>query len=62
MKNKAELPMNSDRGAWQRPLNFAREEPWALRARLFRTELSDPASADQPALRQARESRSDDRC
>lgn len=50
MKNKEELPMNSDRGAWQSPLDFVREEPWALRARLFRTELTDPASADQPAL------------
>ena len=42
--------MNLDRGAWQRPLDFAREEPWALHAKLFRTELTDPASSDQPAL------------
>jgi RNA-directed DNA polymerase len=42
--------MNLDRGAWQRPLDFAREEPWALKAKLFRTESTDPASSDQPAL------------
>ena len=42
--------MNLDRGAWQRPLDFAREEPWALHAKLFRTEPTDPASSDQPAL------------
>lgn len=50
MKNKEELPMNLDRGAWQRPLDFAREEPWSLKAKLFRTELTDPARSDQPAL------------
>ena len=50
MKNKEELPMNSDRGAWQRPLDFAREEQWARHAKLFRTERTDPARSDQPAL------------
>lgn len=28
----------------------ARNEEWALHAKLFRTELTDPASSDQPAL------------
>jgi RNA-directed DNA polymerase len=42
--------MNSDRGAWQRPLDFAREEEWSRRAKLFRTERTDPALTDQPAL------------
>ena len=42
--------MNLDRGAWQRPLDFARNEEWALHAKLFRTEPTDPASSDQPAL------------
>ena len=42
--------MNSDRGAWQPPLDFAREEPWARKAKLFRTEPTDPALTDQPAL------------
>ncbi len=42
--------MNSDRGAWQRPLEFAREERWARHAKLFRTEPTDPAHTDQPAL------------
>ena len=50
MKNKEELPMNLDRGAWQRPLDFAREEPWSLKAKLFRAESTDPACSDQPAL------------
>ena len=50
MKNKEELPMNSDRGAWQIPLDFAREEPWARKAKLFRTEPTDPTRTDQPAL------------
>ena len=50
MKNKEELPMNSDRGAWQPPLDFAREEQWARQAKLFRTEPTDPALTDQPAL------------
>ena len=50
VKNKEELPMNSDRGAWQRPLDFAREEQWARHAKLFRTERTDPARSDQPAL------------
>lgn len=42
--------MNLDRGAWQVPLDFAREEEWARRANLFRPEPTDPAGADQPAL------------
>ena len=42
--------MNSDRGAWQPPLDFAREEEWARHAKLFRTEPTDPALSDQPAL------------
>jgi len=50
MKNEEELPMNSDRGAWQMPLDFAREDEWALKAKLFRTEPTDPALNDQPAL------------
>ena len=52
--------MNLDRGAWQAPYDFAREEEWARRAKLFRTESTDPASSDQPALREALERRSDD--
>ena len=47
--------MNLDRGAWQRPLDFASEEEWARRAKLFRTESTDPASSDQPALNSSRE-------
>lgn len=50
MKNKEELPMNLDRGAWQVPLDFAREEEWARRVNLFRPESTDLASNDQPAL------------
>jgi hypothetical protein len=50
MKNKEELPMNLDRGSWQPPLDFARNEEWARHAKLFRTEPTDPASSDQPAL------------
>jgi hypothetical protein len=50
VKNKEELPMNSHRGAWQKPLDFAREEEWSRQAKLFRTELTDPALTDQPAL------------
>ena len=42
--------MNLDRGSWQPPLPFARNEEWARRAKLFRTEPTDPASSDQPAL------------
>ncbi len=36
--------MNLDRGAWQLPLEFARNEEWARHANLFRTEPTDPAS------------------
>ena len=42
--------MNLDRGAWQPPLDFARNEEWARLAKLFRMEPTDPASSDQPAL------------
>lgn len=42
--------MNLDRGAWQPPLNFARNEAWARHAKLFRTGPTDPAYSDQPAL------------
>ncbi len=55
MKNKEELPMNLDRGAWQRPLDFACEEEWARRVNLFRPESTDPARADQPALNSSHE-------
>ena len=50
MKNKEELPMNLDRGAWQVPLEFAREDQWALKAKLFRPEPTDLALNDQPAV------------
>jgi retron-type reverse transcriptase len=50
VKKKEELPMNLDRGAWQIPLDFAREEQWALHANLFRPEPTAPAFNDQPAL------------
>jgi hypothetical protein len=50
VKKKEELPMNLDRGAWQIPLDSAREEQWALHANLFRPEPTDPALNDQPAL------------
>lgn len=42
--------MNLDRGAWQVPLEFAREDQWALKAKLFRPEPTDLALNDQPAL------------
>ena len=42
--------MNLDRGSWQLPLDFARNEEWYRHAQLFRTECTDPASIDQPAL------------
>jgi len=42
--------MNLDRGSWQLPLDFARNEEWYRHAQLFRTECTDPASTDQPAL------------
>jgi RNA-directed DNA polymerase len=50
VKKKEELPMNLDRGAWQVPLEFAREDQWALKAKLFRLEPTDLALNDQPAL------------
>jgi len=50
VKNKEELPVNSDRGALQLPFDFAREEEWFRNANLFRPEPTDLASTDQPAL------------
>ena len=50
MKNKEELPTNSDRGALQQKLDFDHEaEPMPL-AKLLRPESTDPALDDQPAL------------
>ena len=50
MKNKEELPMNSDRGARQQTFDFACEEEPTRQAELLRQELTDPACNDQPAL------------
>jgi len=50
MKNKEELPTNSDRGALQQTYDFRPEaEPKPL-AKLLRPESTDPALDDQPAL------------
>jgi RNA-directed DNA polymerase len=50
MKNKEELPMNSDRGALPQKFELARDaEPTRL-ANLLRPESTDPAFNDQPAL------------
>jgi hypothetical protein len=50
MKNKEELPVNSDRGALSRKFELAREgEPMRL-AKLLRPESTDPARNDQPTL------------
>ena len=50
MKNKEELPTNSDRGALQQTFDFRTEsEPRPL-AKLLRSESTDSASDDQPAL------------
>jgi RNA-directed DNA polymerase len=50
VKNKEELPMNSDRGALQRKFDFAREEQRPPLAKQLRPESTDPAFNDQPAL------------
>jgi RNA-directed DNA polymerase len=50
MKNKEELPMNSNRGAVQCELGFVREDDQPLCAELLRLELTDSASVDQPTL------------
>ena len=42
--------MNSDRGALQGKLDFAREGELTCNANLLRPELTDPALTDQPAL------------
>lgn len=42
--------MNLDQETWQLPLPFACEEDWAVKAKLFRTERTNPASTDKPAL------------
>jgi hypothetical protein len=50
VKNKEEVPLNSDRGALSQKFEFVREgEPTRL-AKLLRPELTDPARSDQPAL------------
>ena len=50
MKNKGELPVNSDRGALSRKLEFACEGDWMRLAKLLRPESTDPAFDDQPTL------------
>jgi RNA-directed DNA polymerase len=50
MKNKEELPMNSDRGARQQTFDFACEEEPTRQAEMLRAEPTDPAGVDQPAL------------
>jgi hypothetical protein len=50
MKNKEELPTNSDRGALQPTSVFRLENRPKPLAKLLRPELTDPASGDQPAL------------
>ncbi|MBL7041327.1 MAG: hypothetical protein ISR77_22005, partial [Pirellulaceae bacterium] len=42
--------MNSNRGAEQRTLDFVREDDQLLPEELLRSELTDSASVDQPAL------------
>ena len=49
MKNKEELPTNSDRGATQQTFDFDEDETMPL-AKLLRPEPTDPALDDQPAL------------
>ncbi len=49
MKNKEELPTNSDRGATQQTFDFDEDEAMPL-AKLLRPEPTDPALDDQPAL------------
>ena len=50
MKNKEELPVDSDRGALQRQFDFAREDEASPLAKLLRPECTDPALMDQPTL------------
>ena len=50
MKNKEELPTNSDRGALQQTFDFRTEIETKPLAILLRQESTDPASDDQPAL------------
>lgn len=50
MKNKEELPTNSDRGALQPTSVFRLENRPKPLAKLLRPESTDPASDDQPAL------------
>ena len=50
MKNKEELPVDSDRGALQRQFDFAREAAASPLAKLLRPECTDPALMDQPVL------------
>ena len=50
MKNKEELPVDSDRGALQRQFDFACEAAALPLAELLRQECTDPAFMDQPAL------------
>jgi RNA-directed DNA polymerase len=50
VKNKEELPTNSDRGALQQEFGFDDEDPSLPLAELLRPELTDPALGDQPAL------------
>ncbi len=49
MKNKEELPTNSDRGATQQTFDFDEDETMPM-AKLLRPEPTDPALDDQPAL------------
>ena len=50
MKNKEELPVDSDRGALQQQFDFACEAGASPLAKLLRPECTDPAFMDQPAL------------
>ncbi len=50
MKNKEELPMNSDRGASQLQFDFGDEGETKPLAKLLRQEPTDPAHIDQPPL------------
>lgn len=50
MKNREELPMNSNRGSVQCESDFVREDEQTVPEELLRPELTDSASVDQPAL------------
>jgi RNA-directed DNA polymerase len=50
MKNREELPTNSDRGASQLQFDFGDEAETKPPAKLLRQEPTDPASNDQPPL------------